>query len=650
MNCLWKLFGACKAQGSLTQLHCLLIKTGLIKDVNFVARLSDFYTTFELFENALKLVDEIPSRSVYIWNRILQRCCREKRYEEALSIFSYLFSCEKPDSFTVGSALKACSGLRAVNFGKTIHSLIKKHDILASNLFIGSGLIEFYSKCGKMGEALRVFEEYHNPDIVLWTALVSGYEQNGEPERSLTTFAELMMSDAVSPDNVALVSVVSACTQLFNMNAGRSIHGFAIRSCFDIYLPLLNAFLNLYAKTGYILAAENLFSVMEEKDVISWGSMISCYAHNGAANKALGLFNEMILRGVEPNSASFISSLQACEASGNLVEGRKIHELAVLKGFRLDILVSTALIDMYMNCCCPREAIMVFEEMPNRDAVSWFAVLHGCVKNGMTHKSMVIFHDMLARGIQPDANAMVKILTACSELGVLQQVCCLHSRVIRVGFDNNSFVRASLIECYAKCGSLVDAINVFEEIKDRDVVIWSSMLAAYGIHGQARESINLFSQMIRSSVSRPNNVTFLSILAACSHAGLVKEGIEFFNTMVHRYHLIPESKHYSVLVDLLGRTGELDQSISIINQMKNRIGADVWGALLGASSIHHNAEIGENAARNLFQLDPDNMGYHVLLSNIYAVDGKWDDASELRTSIKDRGLKKIPGESVVLLN
>lgn len=650
MNCLWKLFGACKTWESSTRLHCHLIKTGSIQDVTFVAKLSGIYTTFELFENVLKLVDEIPNRSVYIWNHILQRYCREKRYEEALSIFSYLFSCEKPDSFTMVSALKACSGLRAVNFGKTIHSLIKKHDRLDSDLLIGSGLIEFYSKCGKVGDAQRVFEEYHNPDIVLWTALVSGYEQNGEPQRSLTTFTELMMSGGVRPDNVTLVSVVSACTQLFNMDAGRSIHGFAIRSCLDVYLPLLNAFLNLYAKTGDILAAENLFRIMEEKDVISWGSMISCYAHNGAANEALGLFNEMIVRGVEPNLVSFISSLQACEAAGNLVEGRKIHELAVMKRFGLNILVSTALIDMYMNCYCPREAIMVFEEMPNKDAVSWFAVLHGCVKNGMAHKAMEIFHDMLALGIQLDANAMVKIVTACSDLGILQQVCCLHSHVIRSGFDNNSFVRASLIECYAKCGSLGDAINIFEEIKDRDVVIWSSMLAAYGIHGQARESINLFSQMIRSSANMPNNVTFLSILAACSHAGLVKEGIEFFNAMVHHYHLMPESKHYSVLVDLLGRTGELDKSISIINQMKNQIGAEVWGALLGASRIHQNAEIGENAARNLFQLDPDNMGYYVLLSNIYAVDGKWEDASELRTSIKDRGLKKIPGESVVLLN
>ncbi|VFQ85014.1 unnamed protein product [Cuscuta campestris] len=396
----------------------------------------------------------------------------------------------------------------------------------------------------------------------------------------------------------------------------------------------------------------------ERKDVISWASMIICYAHNGAPNKALDLFNEMMLMGVEPNSVSCITALQACEATGNLVEGRKIHKLAVHKGFvSSDIFVSTALIDMYMNCSCPSEALMVFENMPKKDAVSWCAVLHGCVRNGMAYASLAIFRDMRTLGcIQPEANAMVGVLAACSETGILQQALCLHGCIIKSGFKNDRFVGASLIECYAKCGSLSDAINVFDEMKveDKDIVVWSSMLAAYGIHGKVNESIGIFSQMIRSSATiRPNAVTFLSILGVCSHTGLVKEGIEFFKAMVHDYALIPEWKHYSILVDLLGRTGELDESIiGIIDGMIDQgLRADAaWGALLAASRTYQNAELGRIATRNLFRLDPDNAGYYLLLSNIYAADGDWDGANELRTSMKERGMKKMPAVSFVLLN
>ncbi|CAH9073757.1 unnamed protein product [Cuscuta epithymum] len=663
MNCVWEVFGACKSLKSIAQLHCQLIKAGLIQDAGFASSLTDAYISLELSDNALKLIDEIPHRSAYAWNCILQRCCREKRYADALSIFSRLFSCQNTDSLTLCSGLKACSELNAIGSGQTIHSFITKLGLLNSNLFIGTRLVELYSKCGIMDDALRVFKEYHKPDIVLRTSLISGYEQNGEPKGSLTVFAELIRCNSVGPDDVTLISAVSACTQLFDMNAGRSIHGFTIRRkrCFDLSLPLVNSFLNLYAKTGGLMAAENLFSITEQKDVISWGTMLSCYAHNGAAKQAVDLFNLMIHRGcVEPNSVSFITTLQACEATGNILEGRKIHKLVVQKGFdSSDIFLSTALIDMYMNCGCPSEAITVFERMSKKDAVAWSSVLHGCVHNKMAHESMTIFHDMLTLGggIKPDSSAMVSVLTACSELGNLQQACCLHGHITKHGFKNDKFVGASLIESHAKCGGLGDAIGIFEEIKeDKDVVIWSSMLAAYGMHGKAKESISLFSQMMTQSSTavRPNEVTFLSILAVCSHTGLVKEGIEFFKRMVHDYTLMPESKHYSALVDLLGRNGELDESISssIIDGMKSQglRGDATWGALLRASRMYQNGEMGRIAAKNLFQLDPNNMGYHLLLSNIYAVDGDWDGASELRASITKRGLHKMAGESVVFLN
>ncbi|MCD7464176.1 hypothetical protein HAX54_052237 [Datura stramonium] len=644
-----KLVGVCRTTKLLTQLHSLTIRTGLRYDTHLAAKLTELYFELLPVQTARKLFDEIPHPSVFTCNRVLQSFCRKKRYEQALSLFSPLFSFEKPDHFTLLFTLKACSALKWLNFGKAIHGLGKKHGNIHSNMFLGSGLIEMYSKCGNMDDALSIFEEYSNPDLVLWTTLVTGYEKNFKPDEALAVFTGMVMAHCIIPDPITLVTVVSACTQLLNLKAGKSVHALVFRMGYESPLPLSNALLNLYAKTGSTFYAGNLFRVMEEKDVISWSCMISCCAHNDAIDRAIRLFDEMIDKGVEPNSVSLISALQACEACCNLDKGRQIHEVALQNGLELDILVSTALIDMYMSCCSPWEAITVFDRMPSKDPVSWFALLCGCVQNGMANKSMQIFCDMIASDIQPDATVMVKILGACSELGVLQLTSCLHNYVIRGGFISNSFVGASLIDCYAKCGCLEEAIKVFESLTDKDVVVWSSMFAGYGIHGQARESIKLFHRMVTDSTVWPNKVTFLSILAACSHAGFVEEGIEFFNIMLNEYQLMPESKHYAIAVDLLGRTGELDKAMCLINQMPSQVGAHVWGALLGACRIHQNAEIGEVAARNLLQLDPDHAGYYILLSNMYADGGKWDDAAELRGSIKERELKKITGQSVVRL-
>lgn len=643
-----KFFDACRSGRCLIQLHSVTIKTGLTQDTFFAAKLIDLYSQIAPLRTARKLFDETPHRTVYIWNRILKSYSRDKQYEESLFLFSHLFLSEKPDLYTIPIALKASAGLKALDFGKIIHGFVEKSDQIGRDLFVGSALIELYSKCGKMDDAMRVFDEYSEPDTVLWTTIITGYGQNGQPIQALEFFAQMAMAEGVVLDPITLISVVSACAQLFNLKAGRSVHGYMIRVGLESSgLSLLNALLNLYGKTGSVNAAAKFFKKMKEKDVISWGSMIACYAHHGVAEEALDLFNEMVARGIEPNVVVLISALQACEATYNLEGGKRIHKLAVRKGLDLDILVSTALIDMYMNCCSPNEAIEVFERMPEKDAVCFSAMLHGYVQNERACESIGVFCDMLANDFQPDAFDVVKILMACSELGVLQQTSCIHGFAIRGGLGNNSFVGASLIESYAKCGSLDGAIAVFRQIRDRDVVIWSSMLAAYGFHGQGQEALELFNQMTKHSAVRPNDVSFLSILSACSHAGLVKEGIETFNLMVKDYQLTPNSKHYGIVVDLLGRIGELDKAMGFISRMPEPVEANVWGALLGACRIYQNMEMVEIAAKKLLQLDPCHAGHYVLLSNIYAVDEKWVNVAEIRKLVKEKQLKKISGQSVI---
>ncbi|XP_042032012.1 putative pentatricopeptide repeat-containing protein At3g01580 [Salvia splendens] len=636
----WKMFNPTTVRHSKNRYKTLLTAT--------------LHSRFISNEIAHNLFDEIPHRTLHANNRILKSYCRDKRYKEALSLFSRLSSSEKPDLYSIPTALKACAALKALGFGKAIHSFSKKDGQIGSNLFVGSALIDMYAKCGAMDESLRVFEEYPEPDTVLWTTVVTGFEHNGRSLDALGFFSRMSMAEGVVIDPVALVSVVSACVQLLELKVGRSVHGYVIRMGLGNGLPLSNALLNLYGKTGLVNYASRLFEGMEEKDVISWGSMIACYAHHGGAKEALALFKDMIFRGIEANAVALISVLQACEAACSLDEGKRIHELAARSGLDADVLVSTALIAMYMSCSAPDEAAEVFKRMPEKDAVSFSAMLRGCVENERAWESIGVLRAMLASDFRPDAYDLVKILTACSELGVLQQTRCFHGFVIKGGLGDDSFVSASLVECYAKCGSLECATSIFGCVKDRDVVVWSSMLAAFGIHGKGREALALFDEMVKNSGVRPNEVSFVSILSACSHAGLVREGIEMFDLMVNGYKLAPNSKHYGIVVDLLGRVGEVEKAMGFVNGMADGGDPSVWGALLGSCRVHRDNEIAEIAGRKLVELDGCDAGYYVLLSNVYAVDEKWREVARVRGLVekkkkKKKKMKKVSGRIVVVV-
>ncbi|GMN51345.1 hypothetical protein TIFTF001_020489 [Ficus carica] len=646
------LFTVCDCLKSVAQLHSQTFKAGLAHDSFFATKLSALYAKYASLGDARKLFDETPHRTVYLWNATLRSYCRDERWEESLYLFRDMIcngrgDDDKSDSFTASIALKACAGLRVQKYGEMVHGFIKKRDKVCQDMFVGSALVEFYAKCGLMDDALRVFKEFSQPDVVLWTSMVTGYEKNGYPEEALRFFSQMVMVEGLNPERVTLVSVVSACSQLPNFKLGSCVHGFVIRRGFECDLSLVNSLLNLYAKTGSIKFATNVFRKMPEEDVISWSSIIACYALNGAAVEALDLFNEMINRRIEPNSVTVVNALQACAIICNLEEGQKIHKFAVRKGFEFDVLVCTTLIDMYMKCFAPDQAENLFERMPNKDVVSCAAMLCGYAHNGMAFQSIGVFHNMLLEEIKPDAVAIVKILAACAQLGILWQALCLHGYVKKMGFNSNIFVGASLIELYSKCGSLDNAIQIFEGMLDKDVFIWSAMIAAYAIHGRGGEAVHTFDQMVKNSDVRPNKVTFLSLLSACSHSGWVEKGLEIFNLMIHEYQLIPDSEHYGLIVDLLGRTGELDKAMEIINKMLSPVGPHVWGALLGACRIHHNIKLGEVAAKNIFKLDRTHAGYYVLLSNIYAAEEKWESVAELRKLIKGKKLKKMFGKSMV---
>jgi len=410
----------------------------------------------------------------------------------------------------------------------------------------------------------------------------------------------------------------------------------------------VNAVLGFYVKIGDVQTARRLFEGMVDRDVVTWSSMIKGYVRSGDAHEALRMYKGMVHAGLQPNSVTLVSILQACALAVDVEEGKSIHHIAVNMGCELEVGVATALVDMYMKCSCHEEAMHLFHQMPRKDVVAWGAVISGLTQNGLPDESIQMFKCMLLDDHAPDAVTMVKVLNACSDSGVGRQATCLHGYLVRSGFDNKMFVADALLDLYSKCGNLDSAVRVFDSTAEKDVVLWSSMIAGYGAHGLGQEAVALYQKMIGSSI-KPNSVTFVSVLSACSHSGMVQEGRQIFDSMTRVYGVMPNPEHQSAMVDLLGRAGELQEAIKFIQEMDGRAVADTWCALLAACR-EHNTEMSEAVAENLIKLDPDHVGYYNLLTNIYAFDEKWESVKETRDTVQGRGLHKVPGYSAVEIN
>lgn len=291
-----------------------------------------------------------------------------------------------------------------------------------------------------------------------------------------------------------------------------------------------------------------------------------------------------------------------------------------------------------LNTVCTLETIQhmfIFKKSPG------FA---GYAHNGQGEEALKLHSLMMETGTRPDHSTMVVILTACSLLASLQQGRQAHAVMVKCGFELNVSVCNTLITMYSKCGSIHESESVFRQIHGPDLVSWNTVIAAYAQHGHYEEALGLFDEMTTNGL-KPDGITFLSVLSACGHAGKVKESMDWFSAMVEDFGVTPRAEHYSCLVDILSRAGQLERAYDFIRQMPFEADGAVWGALLGACRVHLNVELGKLAAKKLVELDPHNSGAYVMLSNIYAAAGMWREVTRVRGLMKEQGIKKQPGYS-----
>ncbi|KAM0933704.1 putative tetratricopeptide-like helical domain superfamily, DYW domain-containing protein [Dioscorea sansibarensis] len=634
----------CADLGSLTdgrKVHSILSSSETEIDSVLSSKLAFMYLKCGDLREGRRFVEGLQSKDhPFLWNLLMYEYARNGDCEASVDLFERMWSVGiRPNSHTFSCILKCFANLKRVREGEKVHGFLLKLGFDAHNP-VGNALVSCYSKCGSIESAVLMFDEMPDKDIISWNSIVNGCVLNGVAEMAVELFAKMWFT-GIRMDLATLVSVLPALAEKGWLLPGTVVHGYSIKCGLGKEITLCNSLLNMYCKCGILESAERVFERMSEKSVVSWTSMISGYTRDGRFEEAIALFGQMEAEGTQPDLYAITTVLHACACHSAIEHGKSVHEYASRNGLESNLFVANALMDMYAKCGNMEDARSVFDRTINKDIVSWNTLIAGYSKSSFPDEALVLFGEMQCK-MKPNCVTMACILPACGSISSLERGREIHGQILRSGSLLDGHVANALVDMYAKCGTLGLARRLFDRMVVKDLISWTVMIAGYGMHGCGKEAIAIFNEMKQEGI-QPDEVSFIAILYACSHSGLIDEGWRFFNIMRHEYKIEPKLEHFACMVDLFSRAGQLTKAYKFIESMPIKPDATVWVALLCGCRIHRDVKLAERVAEHVFDLEPENTGYYILLANIYAEAEKWESVKKLRKRIAGHRLKKNPG-------
>nr|KYP51132.1 Pentatricopeptide repeat-containing protein At1g08070 family [Cajanus cajan] len=561
----------------LKQIQSLFIKSGLQHSLFAQSKLIQFCALSPSpdLPYALTLFNTLqhqhPSPTPFIWNTLI----RALPLSPSLHLYTQmLLSGLLPNSHTFPSLLNSCAKHKATHLAKQLHAHALKL-ALHSHPHVHTSLIHMYSQLGHLRDARLVFDKSTHRDAVSFTALITGY-----------------------------------------------------------------------VSEGHVHHARRLFDQIPAKDVVSWNAMIAGYVQTGNFQEALDCFTRMQEAHVSPNKSTMLSVLSACGHLGSLELGKWVGSWVRDHGLGGNLHLVNALVDMYSKCGEIGTARDLFDGVEEKDVVSWNTMIGGYCYLSFYEDALALFELMLRENVTPNDVTFLAVLPACACLGALDLGKWVHAYIDKnlKGTDNGNNVSlwTSLVDMYAKCGCVEVAEQVFRSMGCRSLASWNAMISGLAMNGHAERALGVFEEMVNEGFN-PDDITFVGVLSACTQAGLVDLGDRYFSSMIQDYGISPKLQHYGCMIDLLARSGKFEEAKVLMRNMEMEPDGAIWGSLLNACRIHGQVELGEYVAERLFELEPENAGAYVLLSNIYAGAGRWDDVARIRTKLNDKGMKKVPG-------
>ncbi|KAJ8747869.1 hypothetical protein K2173_013037 [Erythroxylum novogranatense] len=594
--------------------HDYLTRSLLEPDSVLLNSLISLYSKCGEWDRASEIFEDMDDkRDLVSWSALISCYANNGLELKALSMFIDMLELGfYPNEYCYTAAIRACSNRGYVSFGEIIFGSVIKTGFLESDVCVGCALIDMFIKG-------RLILSPHISTI-------------GLSKRAIDLFLDMLVCGYV-PDRFTLSGAVSASAELGPSSLGQQLHSWIIKKDLTLDVCVGCSLIDMYAKCasdGSVTSSRKVFDRMLDHNVMSWTAIISAYVQSGADNwEAIELFCDMIQGPVKPNHFTFSSILKACANLLNPSAGEHLYSYAVKMGFASVNCVGNSLISMYTQCGDTENA---------RKALTL------CLRRICSNleEAFDLSHELEDTGIEADAFTFASLLSGASSIGAIGKGDQIHARVLKLDLKSNLHISNALISMYSRCGDIDAAFKVFNEIRDRNVISWTSMVTGFAKHGFAARALETFCRMSEAGV-RPNEITYIAVLSACSHVGLISEGWKHFDSMTRDHGIVPRMEHYACMVDLLGRSGHLDEAMDFINSMPFKAGVLILRTFLGACRVHRNRDLGMQAAKMILEQDPNDPAAYVLLSNLYASVGQWDDVADIRKSMQEMNLIKEAG-------
>ncbi|KAK7406995.1 hypothetical protein VNO78_08633 [Psophocarpus tetragonolobus] len=626
-------------------IHGLGIKLGYKESshVSVANTLISLYSQCEDIKAAERVFREIDFKDIVSWNAMMEGFASNGKVNEVFDLLveMQIVGSFPPDIVTLTTILPLCAELMLSREGRSIHAFAIRRQMVSDHVMLLNSLIDMYSKGNLVEKAEFLFNSTTEKDSVSWNVMISGYSYNWYSDEAQKLFRE-MLRQGPNCSSFTVFAILSSCNSLNSLHFGKSVHCWQLKSGFLNHILLINFLMHMYINCGDMTAS---FSILQENsalaDIASWNTLIVGCVRYDHYREALETFK--LMRQEPPFNYDSITLVKIFSACANLELfslGKSLHGLALKSPLGSDTRVQNSLITMYDRCKDINSAKIVFKFCSTTNLCSWNCMISALSHNEESREALELFGHL---PFEPNEITLVGVLSACTQIGVQIHGKQVHAHAFRTGIQHNSFISAALIDLYSNCGRLDTALQVFRHAKEKSESVWNLMISAYGYHGKGEKAIKLFQEMCESG-ARVSKSTFVSLLSACSHSGLVKQGLWYYESMLEKYGVQPEIEHQVYMVDMLGRSGRLDEAYEFAKGCDN---SGVWGTLLSVCNYHGDIKLGKQIAQRLFQLEPQNVGYYISLSNMYAAAGSWKDATELRQSIQDLGLRKTAGYSLI---
>lgn len=559
--------------------------TGFQNDVHLANILLKSYSRSDSVGDARTLFDIMPKRNMVSWSSAISMHTQHGFNKEALMLFLKFLRSFNPDEYVLPSVIGACTQLGGVDQGVQVHDFVVKTGF-GQSVYVGTSLVDFYSKNGDIEDARLVFDELSEKTAVTWTIIMTGYVNRGMSIASLGLFNQMRETD-VQPDKYVLTSVLSACSSLEFIEGGKQIHAYVLRRETEMDISVANVLIDFYVKCGRVQSGRRLFNHMVVKNVISWTTMIAGYMKNSFNREALKLFAEMARLGWKPDGYACTSILTSCGSLVALYQGRQVHGYIIKANLESDEFVKNGLIDMYAKSDSLTDARRAFDVMAHHNLISYNAMIEGYSRVETPSEALDLFHEMRLKLFPPSLLTFVSLLGLSASLSTLELSKQIHALIVKFGVSLELFAGSALVDVYSKCSCVKDAKLVFEEMIEKDIVVWNAMFSGFTQQLENEQALKLYLEL-QLSGHKPNDFTFTALLKAVSNLASLPLGQQFHSQLI-KMGLNNDPFVANALVDMYAKCGSIEEARKMF---RSTIWRDVvcWNSMITTFSQHGEAE------------------------------------------------------------